>query len=128
VTPFTRDITVNVIANLIAAFIVYLLGVFFGLFPSSDTARTIATTLLVGLVAGTALAGLAKRRGKRLVTFVTLLLTGGTYIAVRGLIWPAPGTPTWLGIIFTLVGAGLVLVAAFAVAAFDPDRTGTKPE
>jgi hypothetical protein len=63
VRTFARDVTVNVLANLIAAAIIYLLGILVGLFPRTAEAVNLSiVVILVGSFTVLAIAAISRLR------------------------------------------------------------------
>lgn len=122
---FIRDVAVNVLANLIAAAIVYLLGIFVGLFPSTAEAVKLAIVVIFGasfivlVIASTLESKLhprepAYRKSLTVVTIVGVIL--GVSMAAAFLIVPK------LGVLVRVMG----VIAGISTAFVYPMLTSAK--
>ena len=121
-TSFGRDITVNVIANLVAAAVVYLGGVSAGLLPQSPKLVAASVTTLLSFT-GIALFAVSRmlRGVKRLYTAAAMMIAIGVTFSISvftGTNYFEP-IPTWLTFVF-----GLVVIAFGGFCAWIPRYLG----
>jgi hypothetical protein len=110
---FSRDVLINVIANLVAAAVIYLIGALVGFFPRNPAliSGAIIGVLLVGGLILLSLGGDVKTRSEKLAAGIGFICLG---LATLGMgIWPIvtaarthqnPSSGGWFQIVFFVVG------------------------
>lgn len=117
---FIRDVSINVVANLVAAAIIYLAGALVGLFPHYRSALLISLVTLVAAVLPVAwiVIGAAKRMWVRRVAGILLLLANGAWAVT---FWRARSTSK-LSTTLILVAGSLLLGIGALIMAFRPPK------
>jgi hypothetical protein len=106
---FTRDVIVNVLANLLAAAVIYLLGIATGLFTTDETAARVAGVIVaVGVVLVFVLLATIYRDERGAVYLIVAVIIAGSAAAATAVLFPIE--PAILRVVLGLVGVSMAAV------------------
>ncbi|WP_308818502.1 hypothetical protein [Pseudonocardia alni] len=123
----TRDVFVNIVANLITAAILYLAAVTLGALPQNSNLQLTAATSAVGLFGGLAFASWMRNLGKQRTALVSLFIPCGAYIVFAGAVFPADGRPWWLALPTGVAGGLVVLLGMWVGLRYDERGRHAQP-
>jgi predicted membrane channel-forming protein YqfA (hemolysin III family) len=119
IKTWTRDVTVNVIANLIAAAVIYLLGVFAGILPRSPYLIALAAfSILATVGAGLMVFDLMRAKPSHFGAIGVILI--GVIVMFLALSSDVLASPA--GIVFLSIGVVFILAGAYLLYLFRAEK------